>query len=216
MTNITIRSATENDVPFLARIMFRAAQSHLPVCPWTIIFSETESRTLSILEKICLNPALPWSYMSNFLIAELDGFPAAAMCGFDPAQAKPLSPEESEIGVAQQLFNYTPVQCEGIAARLATTNQGMPDDLPDAWAIESIAVLPEFEGYGLVDRLFEAQLDEAKRRGFAHVQVFCLIGNVVAQSVFERNGFHLVSQKTDADFDILFGTPGTKLYVQRL
>ena len=216
MRKITIRRATDKDAAFLARIMFRAAQSHLAVCPWTIIFSETESRTLSILEKICLNPALPWSYTDKFLIAELDARPSAAMCGFDPAHAKPLLPEQSEVGVAQQLFNYTAEQCEEIAARLAITNQGMPDDLADAWAIESIAVLPELEGYGLVDRLFQEQMKQAKQHGFSQVQVFCLIGNAVAESVFERNGFHYVSQKTDPEFDALFGTPGAKLYVQRL
>jgi len=216
MHEIKIRRATIDDTAFLAWVIYTAAQSHLAECPWCKIFNENSSRTHYLLERISQNAELPWSYVENFWIAEVNGTPAAAMCGFNPAQAKPLMPEESELGIAKQAFNYSEEQLAAMSERLAIATYGMPDDLPDIWGIESIAVLPEFRGKGLIDSLFKQLFQEGKQRGFKQAQVLCLIGNDAAQRVFERNGFSVLKEKTNREFEDLFVTPGAKLLVRNL
>jgi len=214
--HVTIRSANKEDSHFLAQILYIASRSHLDESPWCKIFDETKERTLVLLSKITQNSALPWSYFSNFWIAEVDGIPAAAMCGFIPAEAKPLMPVDSELGIAKNEFDYSDDHLSAISQRLHIATLGMPDDLPDIWAIESIAVLPEFQGQGLIDHLFKKLFIIGQEKGFKQVQVLCLIGNDCGQRAFERNGFSVLTQKTNHSFNELFGTPGAKLLVRNL
>jgi hypothetical protein len=44
----------------------------------------------------------------------------------------------------------------------------------------------------------------------------CLIGNIQGQKTFERNGFKVVSEKKNTEFEVMFGTPGAKLLVKQL
>jgi ribosomal protein S18 acetylase RimI-like enzyme len=216
MLKVKIRPAQDKDTPFLGWVMYTAARSHLVESPWSVIFAEPEVRTRMLLERISQIPALQWSHVSKFWIAEMDGTPAAAMCGFAPAAGVPPAAAESELGVAKQKFGYSEERLAGISERLTIATLGMPDDLPNAWAIENVAVLPEFRGMGLIDHLFEHTLDEGRKKGFNRAQIMCLIGNEPGQRTFERNGFKVLSQKTNPAFDKLFGTPGAKLLAQDL
>jgi len=88
--------------------------------------------------------------------------------------------------------------------------------LPDVWGVENVAVLPEYRGKGLIDRLFERVLDEGREKGFKRAQILCLIGNQPGQRAWERNGFEVLTQQTSPAFDELIGTPGAKLLARDL
>jgi len=70
---VKIRPARNKDIPFLGWVMFTAARSHLAESPWSVIFHEPEARTRILLERMSQIPALPWSYVSKFWIAEVTG-----------------------------------------------------------------------------------------------------------------------------------------------
>ncbi len=213
---VKIRPARNKDIPFLGWVMFTAARSHLVESPWSVIFHEPEARTRILLERISQIPALPWSHVSKFWIAEVDGVSAAAMCGFVPVvEGSPIL-AELELGVAKQEFNYSEERLAGVRDRLTIATLGFPEDLPDIWGIENVAVLPKFRGKGLLDRLFEHILEEGRKNGFKRAQILCLIGNELGQQAFERNGFKVLCQQTSPAFNELFGTPGAKLLVQDL
>jgi len=213
---INIRLAQPADIPFLAWVLYTAAQSHLAHCPWSIIFNETEARTRTLLEHITQNPSLPWSDVSNFWIADADGKPAAAMCGFAPTTETPTDPVITELSIAKQVFHYSNEQLADIQKRIIIATFGFPDDIPNTWAIENVAVLPEYQGKGLIDLLFKHVLEEGRQKGFKQVQILSLIGNEQGQRSFERNGFAVITQKVHPEFENLFGTPGAKLLVQDL
>jgi len=213
---ITIRPAHDRDTPFLAWVMYTAARSHLDECPWRVIFGETEARTLVLLEHMTRIPALSWSCVANFRIAEVDGTPAAAMCGFSPGAGSVPHDPQPELDLARRVFAYSEAHLAGVSERLGIAALGMPRDLPDVWAIENVAVLPEYRGKGLIDKLFERVFQEGRDKGFMHVQIHCLIGNEPGLRTFERNGFRVVSQQTSAAFNDLFGAPGAKLLAQAL
>ncbi len=213
---VKIRPARNKDIPFLGWVMFTAARSHLAESPWSVIFHEPQARTRILLERMSQIPALPWSHVSKFWIAEVDGVPAAAMCGFAPViEGSPIL-AEFELGVAKQEFNYSEERLAGVFDRLTIATLGFPEDLPDTWGIENVAVLPKFRGKGLLDYLFRHTLEEGRKKGFKRAQIMCLIGNEPGQQAFERNGYKVFSQKTNPTFNELFGTPGAKLLVQDL
>ncbi|MCF6324003.1 MAG: GNAT family N-acetyltransferase [Gammaproteobacteria bacterium] len=215
MVQIKIRPARNKDISFLGWVMFTAARSHLDESPWSVIFHEPETRTRILLERMSQIPALSWSHVSKFWIAEVDGVPAAAMCGFEPmTESSPIA--EFELDVAKQAFNYSEERLTGVRDRLTIATSGFPKDLPDIWGIENVAVLPEFRGKGLLDRLFGHILEEGMKKGFKRAQILCLIGNEPGQQAFERNGFKVLSQKTNPAFNELFGTPGARLLAQDL
>ena len=216
MVQVKIRPAQNKDIPFLGWVMFTAARSHLAESPWGVIFHEPEARTRILLERMSQIPALPWSHVSRFRIAEVGGAPVAAMCGFVPVvEGSPIL-TELELGVAKQEFNYSAERLAVVLDRLTVATLGFPEDLPDIWGIENVAVLPKFRGKGILDRLFMHVLEEGRKKGFKRVQTLCLIGNERGQQAFERNGFKVLSQKTNPVFNELFGTPGAKLLVQDL
>jgi len=196
--------------------MLSAAKSHLAESSWCVIFREPETKTRSLLECIARTPELYWSYISNFWIAEVDGVAAAAMCAFAPAVENSLNLEGVELRVVQQASGYSEERLAGVSKRLSIAALGLPGELPNAWGIENVAVLPEFRGKGVIDRLFEHVLEEGRMKGFKHAQIICLIGNEQGQHAFERNGFQVMLQKTNPDFEGLFGTAGAKLLVQNI
>lgn len=216
MTETIIRPARNEDSPFLGWVMYTAARSHLAECPLSVIFGESEAGTRKLLERVSQTPAPHWGHVSRFCIAEVDGKPAAAMCGFVPATEGTLVVVEAVLGIMMRELDYSQERLAGIVERLVIGTSGMSDDLPDVWGIECVAVLPEFRGKGLIDRLFEHLLEKGREKGFSRAQILCLIGNEPGQRSWERNGFKVLSQKTSPEFDALIGAPGTKLFTQDL
>ncbi len=216
MLKINIRPAQEKDIPFLGGVMYVAAQSHLAQCPWDVIFGEPKNRTLTLLQRTLKIPELYWSYFGNFWLAEVNAKPVAAMCAFAPAVETGTHLADLQLSIFRQNAEYSESQIMGVSERLAIATLGLPDELNDAWGIESVAVLPEFRGKAVVDRLFEKVFDKGRAKGFKRAQIMCLKGNHQAQKTFERNGFKNVMEKEDAAFEKLFGTAGAKLLVKKL
>lgn len=214
--NIEIRRARSDDIPFLGWVMFSAARSHLEICPWSTIFEEAEQGTRTLLERVSRSPKAHWCHVSRFWIAEADGQPAAALCGFTPAAEGTAILAEAALGVASGDFGYGEDRLNRIGERLMVAMSGLPDDLPEVWGIENVAVLPEYRGKGLIDRLFDHVLEEGRQKGFERAQVLCLIGNERAERAWIRNGFTIRTQQTSADFEALIGTPGAKLLARDL
>lgn len=214
MKRVLIRQACDKDIPFLAWVMSTAARSHLSKNPWNIIFNESEARTLALLERTIQIPELYWSYLSNFWVIESEGSPAAAMCAFAPSSVPDQDLSSLQCSVVSRESDYYEHKLDEIKQRLAIATLGLPEELHDAWGIESVAVLPEFQGKGLIDQLFEHVFEQGKMQGYQYAQIMCLIGNDQAQQAFERNGFKAVSQKTNVEFEALFGTSGAMLMVK--
>lgn len=213
---INIRRPAKEDIPFLGWVMFTAARSHLEKCPWSVIFGESEAGTRNLLERVCQTPLIHWCHASKFWIAEVDGSPAAAMCGFTPATEGTAILAEAAIGVAATELGYREERLARVGERLMIATSGLADDLADVWGVENVAVLPQYRGTGLTDRLFDRVLNEGREKGFKRAQILCLIGNEPGQRAWERSGFEVLTQKTSPAFEELFGTPGAKLLARDL
>ncbi len=213
---VKTRRATEDDLSFIGWAMYAAARSQLHECPWNTILGERKTQTRRFLEYVSQSRAVHWCHVSTFWIAEVDGKPAAAMSSYAPATEGAEALAQSILDVAESEFDFPRSRLRQVSERLQTATLGLPNDLPEVWGVENVAVVPAHRGKGLVERLFDRVFEEGREKGFDRAQILCLIGNLRAQRAWERNGFEVFLQQTSPAFDRLFGTPGAKLLARDL
>jgi translation initiation factor 4G len=144
---------------------------------------------------------------TEFLVAEVDGQPAAALEGFDPVNngemtvAAPMAAVVEKMGLTEQ--DMAPGQQNLVAFMTCH-----PDSADGAWIVEHVATLPEYRRMGAIDMLLEVVLDEGRKKGFKLAQVSYYIGNTSAESAYNKAGFKFADEKRHPDFEALIGCPG--------
>ena len=167
-----------------------------------------EDYCLDFLRRLALGqPSL--CHYSNFMVAECDGRPAAAMCGFDPREGGWPAMMQAAWPIFQKLA-WSEADLMAMMQRSGVIPTCAADDTEGAWVVENVATLPEFRRRGLVDALMRRMLDEGHRRGHKLAQISVFIGNTPAQAAYEKAGFKIVAEKRDPDFEAALKTPGMR------
>jgi ribosomal protein S18 acetylase RimI-like enzyme len=214
---VEVRPAAEGDVPFVAWVMQAAARSHLDRSVWEYMLDVDEQRAIDFLASLAVTDAVHLQHHSLFLIAEVDGEPAAAMCAYDldtqsSSALMPVLPEVAEAhGIAMD---------DDLLRRAAVFSSGLVQE----WygppgrrlVIENVATAPAFRGRGLCDLLLGEWRDRGVERGYPAMQVGVFIGNESARRAYLRAGYALVAEATSPAWEEEIGCPGTELLVQEL
>ena len=85
--DVSIIDAREEHVPFIAWVQLTAFRSHLPKGMWDFFVAGSEEDTQRFLEAFATTEAKHWGRHQEFMIAEVDGTPAAAMTGYFEAES---------------------------------------------------------------------------------------------------------------------------------
>ncbi len=208
-----IREAGDDDVGFLTWVMLAASRFHLPIGVWEWVHDQSERQTLDFLRRLTSTDVVHIFHPSLFLIAEVDGTPAAALCGFDPAthgmsavwQVMPTVLAQSDVTMD-----------EGFLKRAATLGMVASDYQEDAWIVENVATKPEFRRRGLIRALLEEILERGRGEGFNIAQISSLIGNEPARAAYLDAGFERKDEKRDPTFEAEFGSPGFERFQRPL
>jgi ribosomal protein S18 acetylase RimI-like enzyme len=211
--SVKIRRGKSEDADFLARVMMLASRGHLRRGVWDLIAGGSEENCLDYLRRLALAEPVSLCHYSSFIVAEYDGHPAAALCGFDPRDGGWQTLADAMKNVQRQK-NWTQADGNASAARTAPVWQCTFDTLEGAWVIESVATMPEFRRRGLVDALMAEVLEAGGARGHRIAQLTILIGNVAAQRAYEKAGFRVRDEKRHRDFEAVLGAPGFMLMVR--
>jgi ribosomal protein S18 acetylase RimI-like enzyme len=211
---LKVREATPDDAAFLAWVKLIAARSHLTYGPWDYILDVPEDDTLAFLEQLSLSEGVHWCHHSLFLIAEVDGERAGALCAFDP-QVHGGSALDAGVISALQNSKIEADMTDG-AARAAAVGSCMPDYAEGAWVVENVATRPEFRGRGIVHDLLMAALDRGREQGFTRGQIAVLIGNEKARRAYIRAGFEPDLEKRHPDFAAALRCPGIERLLRDL
>lgn len=204
--HLSLRPARSSDADFLGWIMFTAGRSHVAKGGWELLM-EGEVRTMEFLTRLATTPSRSYCHYTAFTLAELDGVPAAGMCGY---HAEHLA-MEALVEAVREVFDamdLSRAEREAGAARMAPFLTCAPPEPRDTWIIESVAARPEYRRRGLIRRLLEHELDEGRRAGCSRAQISILIGNRPAQSAYESVGFRVEDEKRHPDFQAALGAPG--------
>src|SRR3989337_1926759 len=175
-TRLSIIDATPAHAPFIAWVTLTAFRAQLERGFWDFMLDGDEAYKLRYLEALVQTEQLHWVHHSTFIVAEVDGRPASALCGYF----------EHELGGA-------PLRAAGIEANLKTGRTEeqaaagfdraksimnvLPEHPPGAWIVENVATLPEFRRRGLVDRLMEGIMERGRLRGATVSDISGFIGN---------------------------------------
>lgn len=212
---VHLRDATEEDVPFVAWVMLAASRSHLPRGIWEYLYQLDEAETLAYLETLAVTDTVHLFHHSLFVVAEVDGRPAAAMCGYDPATqgfatfATVLPAVAAGAGIA--------LDDPELGRRTGVLMAGFVEPPVDrAWVVENVATAPEFRRRGLVDALLAEQLRRGRAKDFDTAQIGVFIGNEPARHAYIKAGFEVVGERRDPGWDAEIGCPGTELLLHPL
>jgi translation initiation factor 4G len=206
----TIRPATEDDVRFLAWVQQEAARSHLPYGFWDLAFIGPDEWRLPLIERLVRAQARSFCHWSNFLIAEVDGQPAAALSGYENPSSSAGTLLFAAMEEAFAAVGWTELQSSAFQERIVPFLTCIPEAAEEDWVVEWVATRPEHRGKGLIKALLREILARGTERGHAQAQIAVLIGNAPAQRAYESAGFRVVDEKTSPAFEGTFGTPGIR------
>jgi translation initiation factor 4G len=182
---------------------------------WDFQVGGSEEDVLKYLEVMADTKEVHWAHYSVFLVAEVDGVPAAGMCGFF----------EDKLGIASVMAGATEANertgrtpeevAKGWERAKSIMGIVMPHE-PGAWVVEHVATKPEFRRRGLVERLVHETLERGRERGATVADIGVLIGNDPAQRAYEKCGFEVVDEVRDLEFERAYGSPGARMLRRKL
>lgn len=211
---VNIRPARSDDAPFLAWLVLASGRAHVKRGIWEVIIDEPEDKCLAFLQSISVTPLPHQFHHTCYLLAEVEGHPAAGLGGYDPATLGFSAIQTAVIQVCSKLGMPMPQPEPGDDT--SRVLDCVPDDVAGAWIIDSVATLPGFRRQGIVSRLVEEMMEKGRRQGFRRAQIKMYIGNTPAQRVYEKLGFKVDDEKRDSRFEALIGSPGMLSLVRDL
>lgn len=202
-----IRPARPEDKNFLAKIVLLAARSHVEIGVWDLIAPKNEEERIRAIEGALTTEQASWCHWSKFLIAEVDGEPAAALSGY-AAYDESLLPMEQVLIAGMKAIGYDDEQVGAAFQRMLVFLECHEDDEKETFIIEWVATLAAFRRQGLVRELLDAILERGRELGHTKAQIGILLGNVSAQRAYENVGFVMTHEMTSPAFEAAIGCPG--------
>jgi translation initiation factor 4G len=187
----------------------------LPLGAWDHYVAADEASVLAFIRGMVTQDVPSFCRWQGFLVAEVDGVPAAGLSGYassDPAMADPTP----AILAASRSLGWNDAAIEAAGARLGAFLTCVIEPPPDTWVVEWVATKPAFRRRGVMHDLLLAILDAGRRRGFARAQIMVLVDNTAARCAYERAGFVYTDEKRDREFERLMGCPGIERLLRDL
>ena len=208
-TDVMIADAGWKHAGYLAWVMLTAHRSHLERGLWDFVVAGSEAECLRYLEALAVTEQAHWAHYSTFIVAEVEGRPAAALCGYfeaehgTPALVQGMAEANRVVGRSEE-EHAAGWQRAGSIVHVA------PEYAPGVWIVEHVATLPEYRRRGLVDRLLMEILDRGRQYGATVADIGVLIGNDPAQRAYEKAGFRVTGEKRHPEFEAVYKCPGIR------
>jgi GNAT superfamily N-acetyltransferase len=179
-----------------------------------IMLDRPEAEILAFVRRLAVARTVSWYHASQFLIAEVDGAPAAALCalpaGGTRAAARAAITDAAEaIGI--DTAGLSAMFERGAYARSCWVQGGEGD-----WLIEHVACQPAFRGRGLMQALLGRALQAGQAAGYARASISFVIDNDVAERCYARAGFRFAEEKRDGACEAITGSPGFRRFVRAI
>ena len=210
-----LRPATPADASFLGRVMLLASRSHVARGAWDIMFDGTDDEVIGLLARMARADARSWCQWAGFVIAEVDGRPAAALSRFDRTEVGLLDPGDVAVQVLKAA-GWTPERLAAALVRLKPFLTCIPPQNEGTWLVEWVATLPEYRRRGLVRLLLDEALALGRSEKHELAQLMILIGNDTAQRAYERVGFAVTQEWRTSEFEAAVGCPGLARMLRKL
>jgi ribosomal protein S18 acetylase RimI-like enzyme len=173
-----------------------------------------EPQCLAFVERIATARRPSWWHVSQFIIAEVEGEPAAALCAMPAAGTG--SAARSAIEEVADNTGLNATELAAIFRRGAYTGGCWVQGGDGDWLVEHVASQPAYRGRGLVQALLDRALAAGRAAGFARASISFLIGNEPAERCYAKAGFVFAEEKRDPQFEALTGAPGFRRFARSI
>lgn len=200
MSVLTVRDATVEDVPFLAQILASAMDSHMRT-GWLTggLPSLSREEHLSVLEDLLrdVDRRLPDGRLfcvswKHYIVALVDGVLAGGMCLYHDDHAEFAELFLSSIRqILLNRFQERGLQLFQYFERISNSLFGCLMMLKEVkvFHTEGIAVLPGFQGKGVIQALFSEAFGRARAKGYQTSELIVFADNNRAIAAYERAGY---------------------------
>jgi ribosomal protein S18 acetylase RimI-like enzyme len=209
-----IRPARPEDAGFIARNILAAQRGHRPRGWFDVALDLPETQCLAFVERVATARRQSWWHVSQFIIADVEGEPAAALCAVPAAGTRAAA-----LSALEEVADRTGLDASEPAAifrRGAYTAGCWVQGGDGDWQVEHVASLPSCRGRGLVQALLGRVLAAGKAAGFTRASISFLIGNEPAEHCYAKAGFTFAEEKRDPAFEALIGAPGFRRFARAI
>lgn len=213
-SDTTIRPARLEDAGFIARNILSSQRGPLPRGWFDIALGWSEPQCLAFVERVATADMQSWWHISQFIIAEVEGEPAAALCALPAAGT--VSTARSAIEEAAGKTGLNASELAAIFQRGAYAAGCWVQGGEGDWLIEHVASRPSHRGRGLVQALIDHALGAGQAAGFRRASISFLIGNEPAERCYAKAGFAFAEEKRDPQFEALTGAPGFRRFTRAI
>ncbi|MBR0699603.1 GNAT family N-acetyltransferase [Bradyrhizobium diazoefficiens] len=211
---MTVRSARPEDAGFIARTILSSQRGYRPRGWFDFALGWPEAQCRDFIARIAVAQAVSMWHVSQFLIAEVDGKPAVALCALPAAGTGPAAWSAiAEVGTATGLSE---TELDAIRRRGAYTRACWVQGGEGDWMIEHVATDPAYRGRGLVQALIAHALDKGRAAGFGRATISFLIGNEPAERAYAKAGFAFAEERHDPAFETIIGAPGFRMFARTI
>lgn len=211
---MTIRSARPEDADFIASIILSSMRGYRSRGWFDVALGWPEPKCLEFIARVATARAVSMWHVSQFLVAEIDRKPVAALCAVPAANTGPAAWRAiQEVGFAT---GVTASELHAIWQRGAYTRACWVQGGEGDWMIEHVATDPAYRGRGLMQALIAQALDKGRAAGFHRATISFLIGNEPAERAYAKAGFALAEEKRDPAFEAIIGAPGFRMVARTM
>jgi ribosomal protein S18 acetylase RimI-like enzyme len=207
-TEVRIVDGGREHIPLIAWVVLMSHRSQLPKGMWDFMLGDDEAYKLRYLESWVDTDFMHWGHWSLFKVAEMDGVPAAALCGYFENEL-PLETVIQATAVTHEKLGTPPEEAAAGWERAQAVALLDAKRTPGSWVIEHVATKPEFRRRGLVNRLIEEMLERGRDRRATVASIGLFIDNDAAQRTYAKSGFEVVSECRVREFEAVYGCPGS-------
>ena len=206
-----IRAARADDAEFIARTILLAQRGPRPLGWIDLALARAEPQVLDFLKQLAVATPRSWYHVSQFLVAEIDGRPAAALCAMPSRETRDTMRAAIEEVARAVGMSSADIFARGAYARPCWVQGGEED-----WLIEHVASQSSGRGRGLVQALIAQALAAGTASGFSRASITFLIGNDPAERCYAKAGFSFAEEKRDPAFAAITGAPGFRRFARAI
>ena len=209
-----IRQGRADDADFIARTILLAQRGPRPQGWFDFALARAEGQVLDFIKRLAVGWQPSWYHVAQFLVAEIDGEPGAALCAMPSRVAREtVKPaiEEAARDAGMNEADLAAIFQRGAYARPCWVQGGDED-----WLIEHVAAQSAHRGHGLVQALIAHALAAGRAAGFSRASITFVIGNDAAERCYAKAGFSFAEEKRDVAFEALTGAPGFRRFARAI
>jgi hypothetical protein len=206
-----IRQGRADDAAFIAHTVLLAQRGPRPLGWFDFALAQAEPQVLDFLTKLAVARPRSWYHVSQFLVAEVEGQPAAALCAMPSRETR-----DTMRAAIEEVASSSGISAADIFARGAYARPCWVQGGDDAWLIEHVASQPSARGRADMQALIAHALAAGKAAGFSNASISFVIGNEAAERCYAKAGFTFAEEKRDPAFEAMTGSPGFRRFARAI